>query len=101
MMAARDRSFGCSADSSRGCRSSSGARHGHGFRGTLVNEAESDAINHTDVKLRIRRVIGELEAIERQQAPVLAQPETCSSICISEFINLTRRLLGCAAHGAP
>ena len=40
----------------------------------MVNEAESDAINHTDVKLRIRRVIGELEAIERQQAPILAQP---------------------------
>jgi hypothetical protein len=27
-----------------------------------------------DVKLRIRRVIGELEAIEQQQDPVFAQP---------------------------
>ena len=52
-----------------------------------------------DVKLHIRRVIGELEAIEQQQDRFLGGPETCSSTCISQLINLTRRLLGCAVHG--
>jgi hypothetical protein len=31
-----------------------------------------------DVKLRIRRVIGELEVIEQQQDPVFAQPRSAS-----------------------